>query len=179
MKIPRRAYRPETVADLESRLALSHVAAAAPVPHVHRPAERPKESTLTKPEFTLTWSDSDGTTHIQTVKQTASFGNGQFITNVGTQLPGPDTVSIGVPPNAALVTISYQNTSKTAITSAIISDKLNPGLTLEPGSAPSSSSGVVTTTTKADGVQTVQFNIDGGIAANEQGYVQFEVTRNR
>jgi uncharacterized repeat protein (TIGR01451 family) len=179
MKTPRRAYRPEVVADLESRLALSHVAAAAAVQHVHQPAERAKSAGLMKPEFTVTWSESDSGTQVKTLKQTTSFGDGQFITNASTQLPDSETVAIGVPPNAALITISFQNTSKTNINSATISDKLNPGLTLEPGSVPSSTSGVVTTTTEADGVQTVQFNIDGGIAANEQGYVQFEVTRTR
>ena len=87
-------------------------------------------------------------------------------------------MAIGVPPNAALITVSYQNNSKTNLTSAAISDTLNPDLTLVAGSVPNASSGVVTTTTEANGDQTVHFNIAGGIAADSSGYVQFEVERN-
>jgi hypothetical protein len=176
MKAPRRAYRPEVVAFLESRLALSHVAAAAAVQHVHQPAERAKESTVLQPSFTVTWNGSAGTKS-QVLKQNEAFGNGQLVGSVSTELPSPETMAIGVPPNAALVSISYQNTSKTNMTSATISEKLNPGLILVPGSVPSADTTVDTTTTEADGVQTVQFTIVGGIAAQTSGSVQFEVER--
>jgi uncharacterized repeat protein (TIGR01451 family) len=180
MKTPRRAYRPEVVADLESRLALSHVAAAAAVQHVHQPAERAsaKVSTMLRPAFTITWTGSDGGTHVQNVKQSATFGDGLVTSSVNNQLPDSETMAIGVPPNAALVTISFDNTSKTNINSGTITDTLNPGLTLVPGSVPSSSTAVVTTTTEANGVQTVHFNVEG-IAANSQGFVQFEVEHRR
>jgi hypothetical protein len=177
MKAPRHAYRPEVVAGLEARLALSHVAAAADVPHVHRAAERAKVSTVTQPEFTVTWNGSDGTQD-QVLKPNGRIGNGQLLASVSTQLPGPATNSIGVPLNAALVMISYQNKSSKNITSATISDTLNPDLTLVAGSVSNATGGVVTTTTEADGVQTVQFNIPGGIAAHSEGYVQFEMQRN-
>jgi hypothetical protein len=177
MKAPRRAYRPEVVAGLESRLALSHVAAAADVPHVHHAAERAKVSTMKQPEFTVTWNGSDGTQD-DVLQPNGRIGDGRLLANVSAQPPGPATVSIGVPPNAALVMISYQNKSSTTITSATISDTLNPDLTLVAGSVSNATGGVVTTTTEADGVQTVQFNIPGGVAAHSDGYVQFEVQRN-
>ena len=177
MKGPRRAYRPEVVAGLESRLALSHVAAAADVRHVHQAAERAKVSTVTQPEFTVTWNGSDGTQD-DVLQRNGRIGDGRLLVNVSTQPPGPLTMSIGVPPNAGLVMISYQNTSSTTITSATISDTLNPDLTLVAGSVSNATGGAVTTTTEADGVQTVQFNIPGGVAAHSYGYVQFEVQRN-
>jgi hypothetical protein len=176
MKAPRRAYRPEVVAGLEARLALSHLAAAADVPHVHRAAERARVSTVTQPEFTVTWNGSDGTQD-QVLKPNGRIGNGQLLASVSTQ-SGPAAISIGVPPNAALVTISYQNKSSAKITSATISDTLNPDLALVAGSVSNATGGVVTTTTEADGLQTMQFNIPGGIAAHSEGYVQFEVQRN-
>ena len=177
MKAPRRAYRPEIVAGLEPRLALSHVAAAAHVPHVHHAAERAKVSTMKQPEFTVTWNGSDVTQN-DVLQPNGRTGDGRLLANVNIQSPGPATIAVGVPANAALVMISYQNKSSTTITSATISDTLNPDLTLVAGSVSNATGGAVATTTEADGVQTVQFNIPGGIAANSYGYVQFEVQRN-
>ena len=94
------------------------------------------------------------------------------------QLPSPETMAIGVPPNVALIMVSYQNESNTTITSATISETLNPNLTLVAGSATDSATGLATTTTEAGGVQTVQFNLVGGIAPHSQGYLEFEVARN-
>ena len=85
--------------------------------------------------------------------------------------------NFGVPPNVATITIFYQNESKTSITSATISETLNPKLTLVAASATDSLTGVSTTTTEAGGVQTVQFNLVGGIAPRTQGYLEFEVAR--
>ena len=177
MKAPRRAYCPVVVAGLEPRLALSHVAAAAHVPHVHHAAERAKVSTMKQPEFTVTWNGSDGTQD-DVLQSNGRIGDGRFLANVNIQSPSPATISIGVPPGAGLVMISYQNKSSTRITSATISDTLNPGMTLVPGSVSNATGGAVATTTEADGVQTVQFNIPGGVAAHSYGYVQFEVQRN-
>jgi hypothetical protein len=177
MKAPRRAYRPEIVAVLESRLALSHVAVPADVQHVHHTADRAESSPVMEPDFTVTWNGSDGT-RVAVLKRSGRIGDGQLASSVDTQLPTVETMAIGVPPNVALIMISYQNESNTSITSATISETLNPKLTLVAGSATDSATGLVTTTTEAGGVQTVQFNLVGGIAPHTQGYVQFEVARN-
>ena len=125
---------------------------------------------MLQPEFTLTWNGSDGT-QVHVLKAGGRVGpGGQLLSSVYPQLPSPETMAIGVPPNAALITISYQNDSMTNITSATISDTLNPDLTLVPGSASSPTNGVVATTTEAGGVQTVQLNLVGGIAPETAGY---------
>jgi hypothetical protein len=176
MKAPRRAYRPEAVAVLESRLALSHVAVPVDVRHVHQSADRAESSPVMEPDFTLMWNGSDGT-RVAVLKQGGRVGDGQLLWSVGTQLPTVETMAIGVPPNVATITIFYQNESKTSITSATISETLNPKLTLVAASATDSLTGVSTTTTEAGGVQTVQFNLVGGIAPRTQGYLEFEVAR--
>jgi hypothetical protein len=177
MKAPLRAYRPEVVAGLESRLALSHVAAAADLPHVRHAADRAQVSTMKQPEFIVTWARSNATED-DVLPPSGSMDDGRLLGTVTTQSPGPETSAIGVSPNAGLVMISYQNKSSKAITAATISDTLNPGLILVPGSESNATGGVVTTTTEANGVQTVQLTIPGGIAAHSDGYVQFEVQRN-
>ncbi len=102
----------------------------------------------------------------------------EITTSVGSELPSPETMAIGLPPNVALITIFYQNESKKNITSATISDTLNPDLTLVPGSATWVTTSIASTTTEAGGAQTVQFSLPGGITPGFQGYVQFEVARN-
>jgi hypothetical protein len=176
MKASRRAYRPEVVAVLESRLALSHVAVPADVQHVHQPADHAESSPMLEPDFTVTWNGSNGT-RVAVLKRSGRIGDGQLLSSVDPQLPTAETVAIGIPPNVATIMISYQNESKTTITSATISETLNPELTLVAGSATDSTTGLVTTTTEAGGVQTVQFNLVGGIAPHTQGYVEFEVAR--
>jgi hypothetical protein len=177
MKASRRAYRPEVVGVLESRLALSHVAVPADVQHVHQAADRAESSPMMDPAFTVTWNGSAGT-RVAVLKRNGRMGDGQLVSTVDAALPSPETMAIGIPPNVATISISYQNDSKTTITSATISETLNPELTLVAGSATNTATSLVTTTTEAGGVQTVQFNLVGGIAPHTQGWLEFEVARN-
>jgi uncharacterized repeat protein (TIGR01451 family) len=175
MNAPRRAYRPEVVAVLESRLALSHVAVPASVHHVQQAAERAEYAPVMQPDFTVGWKGSDGT---QVLKRSGRVGDGQLLSSVQTQLPNAELVAIGSPPNVATIRVAYDNQSPTRITSATISDTLNRDLTFVPGSATSSANTQVTTTTDAGDVQTVQFSLADGIAPHAQGYLEFQVARN-
>ncbi len=180
MNARRRAFRPDVVGVLESRLVLSHVAVPADVRSAHNKAERVEYASVTDPSFTVTCKGSgatQGADVTRVLKRSGRIGDGELVSSVETQLPTAEMVSVGVPPDEATIWIDYNNDSQTRITSATISDTLDTDLTYVPGSGTSPAGGTVTVTTGANGVQTVQLSLPSGIAPNTHGYLEFQVTK--
>jgi uncharacterized repeat protein (TIGR01451 family) len=177
MNARRRAFRPDVVGVLESRLVLSSVALPADVRRAHNTAERVDYASVTDPQFTVTCKGSDGSDTTRVLTRTGRIGDGELVSSVSTQLPTAEMVAIGVPPDEATIWIYYHNNSQTHITSATISDTLDTDLTYVAGSATSTDGGTVTVNTGANGVQTVQLSLPSGIAPNARGYLEFQVTK--